>query len=89
VLVQGVLEQKHPKDMGELNKTQLLALQKAMYFALYGVPFLGQGKKGAAGQVEFGDVHSTESPFKGAPPSSGSPTRLRKTPNKKKVTGKA
>ena len=77
VLVQEVLEKKHAnKDLGELTKAQLVALQKGVYFALYGKAWEGQGKKGAAaGQVDYGDVHAPDSAFKGAPPS------------KKQVTG--
>jgi hypothetical protein len=75
VLVQEVFEQKHPnKDLGELSKAQLVAMQKAVYFALYGKAWEGQGKR--AGQVEYEDAHAPSSAFKGAHPS------------KKKVTGK-
>jgi hypothetical protein len=76
-VVIAVLEKAHPnRDISDLSKAQLAAMQKDIYFQLYGLQWRGQGKKGAAaGEVEYSDSYAANSPFQGAPRSSGSPQR--------------
>jgi hypothetical protein len=96
-LVTSVLEQKHAnKDIADLTKTQLAAMQRPLYFALYGKPFEGKGKQGSAA-VDYDDTYGADASFRGSPPGrSPLPTagqslgdwQAQQTPTRRNVTGK-